>query len=107
MERIDVYRGRPVEDEDGNTVQGPLELWRSFTGLAAPVTVSESPTESSHGVPVGYTVYIRSEEPTGVLDTDVIGLRGLMLPVDGLPAVWENPRGKHIGDVITVRIREG
>ncbi|NEG96011.1 hypothetical protein GFD17_04395 [Bifidobacterium sp. SMB2] len=107
MERIDVYRGQASTSEDGDLVQGPLELWRSFTGLAAPVSASESPTESSQGVTVGYTVYVRSGEPTGILDTDVIGLRGLLLPVDGLPAVWENPRGEHVGDVITVGLREG
>ena len=35
MERIDVWRGEPGLDADGNTVQGPLELVMSFDGLVA------------------------------------------------------------------------
>ena len=42
MERIDVWRGEPGLDADGNTVQGPLELVMSFDGLVAPVNTPEN-----------------------------------------------------------------
>ncbi|PLS30099.1 hypothetical protein Uis1B_2071 [Bifidobacterium margollesii] len=107
MERIDVYRGETVDDADGNRVQGPLTLVSSFDGLVAPITAGESPTDTSHGVTVGCTLYIRADGPTGILDTDVIGVRGRLLPVDGPVASWRDPKGRHIGDVITVRLKEG
>ncbi|PWG60499.1 hypothetical protein [Bifidobacterium catulorum] len=107
MERIDVYRGEATEDEDGNRVQGPLELVASFDGLVAPVSTPETPSESSSGVVVDHAVYIRGDEPTGILDTDVIGVRGRRVPVDGVPAVWRDVHGRHVGDVVTVKLREG
>lgn len=45
MERIDVWRGEPGLDADGNTVQGPLELVMSFDGLVAPVNTPETSSD--------------------------------------------------------------
>lgn len=111
MERVDVYRGRGSTDRDGNAVQGPLGLWRSFQALVAPDSVAGSVAADSAvdstGVTWDHTIYIRCGEPTGILDTDVIGVRGRRVPVDGVVEVWDDPQGRHVGDVIHVRLREG
>jgi hypothetical protein len=107
MERIDVYRGGQSTDDDGNTVQGAMELWKSFDGLVAPVSVPQTPATDSLGVEYDHTIYIRSNDVTGILDTDVIGVRGRRVPVDGVVGVWRDRAGTHIGDVINVRLKEG
>ena len=90
MERIDVWRGEPGLDADGNTVQGPLELITSFSGLVAPVNTPET-----------------ASEPTGILDTDLIGVRGRRVPVDGAVCEWRRKDGTHVGDVVNVKLKEG
>lgn len=107
METIDVYRGSEEKDEDGNVIQGAVKLWNSFQGIIAPVTVPETPSEISLGVTYDHTIYIRSTTPTGILDTDLIGVRERRVPVDGVVAVWNDTHGNHIGDVINVRLKEG
>lgn len=106
METIDVWRGKPAKDTDGNTVQGDLEKVASFPALVAPVTTPETPTADSPGLTDGYTIYIRSPEPTGIRATDLIGVRGKRLPVDGVPAVWNDRQGRHTGDVVTIKFKE-
>ena len=44
---------------------------------------------------------------TGIQTTDLIKVRGILLPVKGKPQVWNNIHGRHIGDVITVGERKG
>lgn len=107
MERIDIYRASPTTDDDGNIVQGAVQLWKSFDGLVAPVSVPESPAIDSLGVVYDHTIYIRSSDATGILDTDVIGVRGKRVPVNGVVGVWQDRSGNHIGDVINVRLQEG
>lgn len=106
METVDIWRGRPVKDADGNTIQGPLTKVGTLQALVAPATAPETPTDTSPGLTHGYTLYVRSREPTGVVATDLIEVRGERLPVDGEPAVWFDRQGRHIGDVITVRRKE-
>lgn len=107
MERIEVWRGRPAVDTDGNTVQGLLELVASFDGLVAPVSTTEPGADDSQGVTWDHTIYIRSNMPTGILDTDLIGVRGRRVPVDGVVCAWQKPDGTHVGDVVNVKLREG
>lgn len=107
MEQVDVYRGTPTLDADGNTVQGPLELVASFPALVAPATTPESGATDSAGVTWDHTIYIRSCEPTGILDTDLIGVRGRRVPVDGVVAQWRNRVGNYVGDVVNVKLQEG
>lgn len=107
MERIDVWRGEPELDADGNAVQGPLELVASFDGLVAPVNTPETSSDDSHGVTWDHAIYIRSKTPTGIRDTDLIGVRGRRVPVDGVVCAWEKPDGTHVGDVVNVRLKEG
>lgn len=107
MEQVDVYRGSSTTDEDGNRTQDDVSLWKSFLGLVAPVITAESPSELSLGVTYDHTIYIRSAQPTGILDTDLIGVRGRKVPVDGVVGVWLDTRGNHIGDVVNVKLKEG
>lgn len=107
MEQIDVYRGEPVTDADGNTVQGPLTLIASFPALVAPANTAETGATDSAGVTWDHTLYIRADRPTGILDTDLIGVRGRKVPVDGVVAQWSDTHGAYVGDVVRVRLREG
>lgn len=108
MERVDVYRGIQSTDSDGNPMQGPLSLWKTFQASVAPdmgeAKISETVTMP---VTIGYTVYIRGEEPTGILSTDVLALRGGRLSVTAPPAEWFDDTGQHVGDVVTVRFAKG
>lgn len=107
MEQVDVYRGDPITDADGNTVQGPLSLVASFPALVAPVNTPEAQAVDSTGVTWDHTVYIRCDEPTGILDTDVLDVRGRRVPVDGVVAQWRDVHGRYVGDVVNVRLKEG
>lgn len=107
MERIDVWRGKAETDADGNTVQGPLTLITSFSGLVAPASTPETVSEESSGVTFDHAIYIRSSEPTGILDTDLIGVRGRRVPVDGVVCEWRKHDGTHVGDVVNVKLKEG
>lgn len=108
MERVDVYRGIQSTDSDGNPMQGPLSLWKTFQASVAPdmgeAKISETVTMP---VTIGYTVYIRGEKPTGILSTDVLALRGGRLTVTAPPAEWFDDTGQHVGDVVTVRFAKG
>ena len=53
-----------------------------------------------------YTLYFRGPEPTGILDTDCLVVRGKPLMVDGPPLEWWR-HGRHIGDVVNAFVREG
>ncbi|MCI1984076.1 MAG: hypothetical protein LKJ47_04815 [Bifidobacteriaceae bacterium] len=106
MEVITVWRGEETTDVDGNPIQGNPKPVGSYSALVAPVTSTDTPSDSSLGVTVGYTLYVRGD-PTGILDTDVIEVRGERLPVAGKPAVWQDRAGHHVGDVITVALKKG
>lgn len=108
MERIDVYRGIESTDSDGNPMVGPLTLWKSFQALVAPAMAEAQVSETvTMSVTVGYTVYIRSTEPTGILESDVLGVRGTRLPVAMPPEEWSDTSGRHVGDAVTVRFTKG
>ena len=68
MERIDVWRGEPGLDADGNTVQGPLELVMSFDdligvrGRRVPVDGVVCVWEKPDGTHVGDVVNVRLKE---------------------------------------------
>lgn len=85
MERVDVYRGAAEVDADGNPVQGEMRHVASLMGFAEPVETSQSPGADSQGVARRYTLYFRGPEPTGILDTDCLVVRGKPLMVDGPP----------------------
>lgn len=100
METVEVWRGEPATDVDGNPVQGDLKLVNSFTGMVAPVSADRS--DMSMPVTLAYTVYLRGEEASGIQDTDLLMVRGRLLPVKGVPQVWCDLHGRHVGDVVSV-----
>ena len=106
MERVDVYRGAAEVDADGNPVQGEMRHVASLMGFAEPVETSQSPGADSQGVARRYTLYFRGPEPTGILDTDCLVVRGKPLMVDGPPLEWWR-HGRHIGVVVNAFVREG
>ena len=97
METIEVRRGQSTTDTDGNPIQGK----------PARVGTTDQTEENASPQTTEYTIHIRGNQPTGIQATDLIKVRGRLLPVKGKPQVWDNLHGRHIGDVIIVGEREG
>ena len=70
-------------------------------------STTDQTEENASPQTIEYTIHIRGSQPTGIQATDLIKVRGRLLPVKGKPQVWDNLHGRHIGDVITVGEREG
>lgn len=107
METIEVWRGQPGTDTDGNPIQGKPSRVGTFQALVAPVSATDQVEENASPQTIEYTIHIRGSQPTGIQPADLIKVRGVLLPVKGTPQVWNNTHGRHIGDVITVGERKG
>lgn len=107
METIEIWRGQPTTDTDGNLIQGKPVPVGTFQALVAPVSATDQVEENANPRNIEYTIHIRGSQPTGIQTTDLIKVRGILLPVKGKPQVWNNLHGRHIGDVITVGERKG
>lgn len=107
METIEVWRGQPTTDTDGNPIQGKPVRVGTFQAMVAPTSTIDQVEENASPQTIEYTIHIRGSQPTGIQATDLIKVRGILLPVKGKPQVWNNLHGRHIGDVITVGEREG
>jgi len=106
VEHVEVWRGVETTDVDGNVVQGALALWKTFPAYIAPLTEAEVQKDSSRTLTIGYTLYVRGQ-PTGIIESDVILVRGEKLPVTGRVTLWISPSGEYKGDVITVSWKRG
>ena len=107
METIEVWRGQPDTDTDGNPIQGKPARVGTFQALVAPVSTTDQTEENANPRNIEYTIYVRGSQPSGIRASDLIKVRGLILPVKGVPQVWGNVRGRHVGDVLTVGERKG
>lgn len=107
METIEVWRGQPTADTDGNPIQGKPVRIGTFQAMVAPVSVTDQTEENANPRNIEYMIHIRGSRPTGIQATDLIKVRGRLLPVKGMPQVWDNLRGRYVGDVITVGERKG
>lgn len=107
METIEVYRGLADTDADGNTFQSGLHLWKSMPALVTPLQKDAAADTDSLAVEHNCTLYIRSPEPTGIRESDVVRVRGRMARIEGTVAVWHDTAGRHIGEVINVSLKEG
>ena len=107
METIEVWRGQPGTDTDGNPIQGKPVRVGAFQALVAPTSTIDQVEENANPQTIEYTIYIRGSQPSGIRASDLIKVRGLLLPVKGVPQVWSNVRGRHVGDVLTVGERKG
>lgn len=107
METIEIWRGQPTTDTDGNPIQGKPVPVGTFQALVEPNSTTDQTEENANPQTIEYTIRIRGSQPTGIQTTDLIKVRGILLPVKGEPQVWNNIHGRHIGDVITVGERKG
>ena len=107
METIEVWRGQPTTDTEGNPIQGKPSCVGTFQALVAPVSATDQVEENANPRNIEYTIHIRGSQPSGIQASDLIKVRGLLLPVKGVPQVWSNVRGRHVGDVLTVGERKG
>jgi hypothetical protein len=107
VETIEVWRGQPTTDTDGNPIQGKPSRVGTFQALVAPVSATDQVEENANPRNIEYTIHIRGSQPSGIQASDLIKVRGLLLPVKGVPQVWSNVRGRHVGDVLTVGERKG
>ena len=107
METIEVWRGQPTTDTDGNPIQGKPVHVGAFQAVVAPSSTTDQVEENANPLTIEYTIHIRGSQQTGIQPADLIKVRGILLPVKGKPQVWNNLHGRHIGDVITVGEREG
>lgn len=107
METIEVWRGQPGTDTDGNLIQGKPSRVGIFQALVAPVSATDQVEENANPRNIEYTIHIRGSQPSGIQASDLIKVRGLLLTVKGVPQVWSNVRGRHVGDVLTVGERKG
>ena len=107
METIEVWRGQPTTDTDGNPIQGKPSRVGTFQALVAPASATDQVEENANPRNIEYTIYIRGSQPSGIQASDLIKVRGLLLPVKGVPQVWSNVRRRHVGDVLTVGERKG
>ncbi|KAB7456981.1 hypothetical protein GBA84_06365 [Bifidobacterium catenulatum] len=107
VETIEVWRGQSTTDTDGNPIQGKPARVGTFQAMVAPTSTTDQTEENASPQTIEYTIHIRGSQPTGIQATDLIKVRGRLLPVKGKPQVWDNLHGRHIGDVITVGEREG
>ncbi|KAB5910732.1 hypothetical protein GA610_05085 [Bifidobacterium adolescentis] len=107
VETIEIWRGQPTTDTDGNPIQGKPVPVGTFQALVEPNSTTDQTEENANPQTIEYTIRIRGSQPTGIQTTDLIKVRGILLPVKGKPQVWNNIHGRHIGDVITVGERKG
>ena len=107
METIEVWRGQSTTDTDGNPIQGKPARVGTFQAMVAPTSTTDQTEENASPQTIEYTIHIRGSQPTGIQATDLIKVRGRLLPVKGKPQVWDNLHGRHVVDVITVGEREG
>lgn len=107
METIEVWRGQPGTDTDGNPIQGKPVRVGAFQALVAPTSTIDQVEENANPQTIEYTIYIRGSQPSGIRASDLIKVRGLLLPVKGMPQIWDNIHGRHVGDVLTVGERKG
>lgn len=107
METIEVWRGQSTTDTDGNPIQGKTARVGTFQAMVAPTYTPDQTEENASPQTIEYTIHIRGSQPTGIQATDLIKVRGILLPVKGVPQVWSNVCGRHVGDVVTVGERKG
>lgn len=103
-ETVTVYRGVDTTDSDGNPIRGQLAAWGEFIGLIGSATAGEATDVGVSAAPTQLTIYLRLAEPSGILHTDLISIRGSKpLPIDGVVATWRNKVGEFIGEQITIK----
>ena len=106
MEIVNVFRPEQSVDEDGNPTAGVLRKIAQYPALIAPISVEEQVTIMQTGVTYDTNVYFRGID-TGIQASDVLEVRGKLVPVNGAIDHWVDANGMVAGDVVRVTLREG
>lgn len=106
MEQISVWRPEEAVDEDGNPTAGPLRQVAQYPAMVAPISAEEQLTATQTGITYDTTLYFRGIS-TGIRASDVLGVRGMMVPVNGAIDHWVDADGMVAGDVVRVTLRQG
>lgn len=118
METIEVWRGQSTTDTDGNPIQGKPVRVGTFQAMVAPTSTTDQTEENASPQTIEYTIHIRGSQPTGIQATDLIKVRGILLPVKGnrkcgttstdatsaTSSPWANGKDKH-GQTMQIRIQ--
>lgn len=106
MEPIKVYRATAEVDEYGDPKPAGTPdiwpLWDTFDGIFAPSNPDEPLAAGDNKVIRGGVVYIRGAQPTGILDTDQVEIRGKRFNVNGEVGSWSGYDG-YKGDQFAVK----
>ena len=105
MEQIRVWRPENTVDEDGNPTAGELRQVAQYPALVAPISVEEQLTATQTGITYDTTLYFRGID-TGIRASDVLEVRGMMVPVNGAVDHWVDADGSVAGDVVRVTLRQ-
>lgn len=102
-EQVKVWRGTASTDSYGNPIQATPAVVATLDALVAPNHGGEPVEVGRAAVVTGYTIYLETGAPTGILPTDQIEVRGERLPVDGQCASWRRRDGSYRGDQVAVK----
>lgn len=103
METVTIWRPAPGVDEYLNAITGDLAQVGEVDALVAPGHVPEQDvTGRVDAIESVYDVYVRGVE-VDVTDQDVLGIRGEMCPVDGVPRLWRRSPAAVAGTHIRCR----
>lgn len=84
-------------------IVGELEEWKRFDALVAP-RMPDAPVEVARTAEIAdYDIYVDGDQPTGILSTDVIAVRGEDCGLVGRVNVWPDREGNHVGDQFAVK----
>ena len=72
METIEIWRGQPTTDTDGNPIQGKPARVGTFQAMVAPTSTTDQTEENASPQTTEYTIHIRGNQPTGIQTTDLI-----------------------------------
>ena len=100
MTTIDVYRWTTTDDEYGDPQPAERELFGSFDGKVGWGNPDEPLEPGRNTVITNRTVYIRGDQPSGILATDQVEIDGVKYDVDGAVAEWGDP---HKGTQFAVK----
>lgn len=105
MTAVTVKRGTPVVDEYGDPQMPPSAqwpTWATFDGLVGWSNPSEPLEAGKNTVITTRTVYVESDTPTGIRDSDRVVIDGVEYAVDGKVGEWADEDG-YVGAQFAVK----
>lgn len=106
-ETVRVLRPAATVDEYHNPVGGELAQVGAWQADVEPQYSEQHDTGRAAQL-TGFVLYVTGQGPTGILEGDVVEVRGVRCPVTGGKAEsWKFRDGTHAGDQITVQVVNG